>query len=165
MHFINPKDFDLLQNLLNEHVLTMTEFQAWEKPEEGQFMDVAMANYQNTNDHAWITNLIKQCAIHRFNNPKIDPVVFSQLQLDIESIKTMFSLYIYPIAIVEQALWIGVLRRDTDLDAIRQMFEGFSDIFFCAICPREAAELVTVYKKYAKQELKTVELETPKYAH
>lgn len=164
MHFLNPKDYDLLQNLLNEHVITMTEFQSWKQPEEGNLMDVAMDNHQSTSEHAWITNLIKQCGIHRFNNPKIDPVVFSQLKLDIESIKTLFSLYVYPVAIVEQALWVGILRRDTDLNVIKQMFEGFDDIFFCALCPREAAELITVYKKYAKQELKTVELEKPKYA-
>jgi len=160
MNFINAEDYDLLQLLLNDQVVAMSEFQLWEKPEEGHLMDIAIANHKNTNEKQWITALVKHCRITRFNNPKVDPVIFSQLSLDLPSIKAMFAKYVYPITIVDQALWLGVLRLDVKLDELREMFSGFDDIFFCAICPREAGELIKVYKKYAKQELKTTELET-----
>jgi hypothetical protein len=154
MQFLDPKDFDLLQKLFNSQTITMSQFQKWEKPEEGSLVEVIKAHHESVSDGIWVKHLIKELKITRFNQPQIDPNIYSQLNIDPESIVSIIKSSIYPLNIVHNNLWVGVLRSDTKLDDISEVFPGFTDFFFCAVSPGEAHALDTALLKYGRQVLK-----------
>lgn len=160
MHFYKPEDYKLLQTLLNESVITMTEFQKWEKPEEGLLMRSAIENADKIDEKKWIAALIKLVHIQRYEAPKVEPIIFSSLNLDIPTIRLLFDQTIYPLTIINNAIWLGMLRLDSlEHGEYKALFEDFSDVFYCAITPKEANLAEMEYRRYAKQTLKTVELE------
>jgi hypothetical protein len=151
MQFLESKDFDLLQKLFNTQTITMSQFQKWDKPEEGSLMEVIKQNHETIKDGPWIRDLIKELKITRFNQPQIDASIFSQLAINPESIVAIIKSSIYPLSIVANNLWVGVLRADTELTSIPDVFPGFSRIFFCAISPREARLLDDALLRYGRQ--------------
>jgi len=154
MQFFEPKDFDLLQKLFNSQTLSMSQFQKWDKPEEGSLMETVKANRHSVEDGIWIKNVIKELKVTRFNSPHIDPSIYSQLQIDPESIVSIIRSGVYPLMIMGNDLWVGIVRPDTNLEQVKSTFPGFGHIFFCALSPRESHELDEAMLKYAKQVLK-----------
>lgn len=156
MQFLDPKDFDLLQKLFNHQTIMMSQFQKWEKPEEGSLIEVVKAHHASIPDGIWVKHLIKELKITRFNRPQVDPSIYSQLSIDPESIISIIKGSVYPLNIVNNNLWVGILRSDTDLDDVSAAFPGFEGIFFCALSPSEAHALDTALLKYGRQVLKWV---------
>lgn len=151
MQFLEPKDFDLLQKLFNTQTITMSQFQKWKKPEEGSIIEVIKANHTTISSGIWVKHLIKALKITRFNQPQIDPSIYSQLSIDPESIVSIIKGSIYPLIITNNNLWVGILRSDTNIGDISSVFPGFDNLFFCALSPSEAHQLDESLLKYGRQ--------------
>jgi hypothetical protein len=154
MQFLDPKDFDLLQKLFNSQTITMSQFQKWEKPEEGSLIEIVKSHHHTISEGLWVKHLIKDLKIARFNRPQIDPSIYSELNIDPESIISIIKSSIYPLCITNNNLWVGILRSDSKLDTIPEIFPEFSDLFFCALSPSDANALDSALLKYGRQVLK-----------
>lgn len=159
MQFTNPKDYELLQSMLNEGVFSLADYQSWEVPEEGELLASALHNAEKIDNKRWISSLIKVLQIHRFNAPTVHHSLFSELDLDLSSIRTIISNFCYPLSIIDDCLWVGVLKMDVKKEELVSMFEGFDELFLCAISPMEARGIEKEYRLYVKQSLKTMDLE------
>lgn len=159
MQFRNPKDYELLQAMLNEGVFSLADYQGWEEPEEGDLLASALHNAPKINSRRWIAALIKTLQIHRYNSPIVHHNLFSELALDIDSIRSIIGLFCYPLNVIDDCLWVGVLRMDVNKEELNKVFEGFDSLFLCAISPEEAVVIEKEFRLYVKQSLKTMDLE------
>ncbi len=73
MNFKNPAvDQPLLTELSSQQVITQAEWNAWEKPDEGDLTDVLALHAKMIREQAWVYWLVKRHNLVRVPNPEAD---------------------------------------------------------------------------------------------
>jgi hypothetical protein len=157
VHFINPKDYPYLEELIQEDMLSMHQMHQMRQPEEGHLVDVLLDNHTMIDNKAWIQGMIRigQGKIIRFNAPATSPQLMEELDMDGKSLENLARLYIYPLFSNDDSIWVGILRPDTFReDLARKIFVDFKDIFYAALTPQEAVQSLQVLRQFYKQKMR-----------